>query len=86
MYQNLQVGNIIRIGFDGAATFSGKKIGVQTQLRKHSPHAVFVHYHCNLLQLACVQGTNNTTGIRHVYTMLTSLYKSIIVERDPASP
>ena len=39
--KNLQVGSIVGIGFDGAATFSGEK--------KHDPRAVFVHCHCHLL-------------------------------------
>ena len=46
----LQVGNIVGMGFDGAATFSGKKTGVQARLKKHAPHAVFVNHHCHLLQ------------------------------------
>ena len=31
-HKNLQVGNIVGMGFDGAATFSGKKTGVQARL------------------------------------------------------
>ena len=31
------------------------------------PHALFVHCHCHMLQLACVQTANSTTGIKHVY-------------------
>ena len=46
--KSLQVGNIIGMGFDGAATFSGKKSGVQTRLKKHAPHAVLVHCHCHI--------------------------------------
>ena len=69
--KNLQVGNIVGMGFDGAATFSGKKTGVQARLKKHAPHAVFVH--CHLLQF-CVQAANSTTGM-HVYTTLTTLWK-----------
>ena len=36
--KGLQVSNIIGLGFDGAATFSGKKTGVQARLKKHAPH------------------------------------------------
>ena len=53
------------MGFDGAAIFSGKKSGVQARMKKHSPHALFVH--CHQLQLACVQAANSTAGIEHVY-------------------
>lgn len=73
--KNLQVGNIIGMGFDGAATFSGKKSGVQARLKKHAPHAVFIRCHCHMLQLACIQAANRTTRIKHVYTTLTSLWK-----------
>lgn len=65
--KNLQIGSIIRMGFDGAATFSGKKTGVQARLKKHASHAVFVHCHCHILQLACVQASNSTNGIKNVY-------------------
>ena len=73
--KGLQVSNIIGLGFDGAATFSGKKTGVQARLKKHVPHAIFVHCHWYMLQLACVQAANSTPGIKHVYTALTTLWK-----------
>lgn len=69
------ISNMIGIGFDGAATFSGKHNGVQALLKRNSPHSIFVHCHCHLLQLACVQVANSTHGIKHVYTTLTSLWK-----------
>ena len=71
--KNLQVGNIVEMGFDGAATLSGKETGVQARLKKDAPHAVFVH--CHLLLLACVQAANSMTGIKHVYTTLTTPWK-----------
>ena len=73
--KNLQVSNIVGMGFDSASTFSGKKTGVQTRIKKIAPHALFVHCHCHLLQLACVQAANATNGIKHVYVTLTSLWK-----------
>ena len=73
--KNLQVGKIVGMGFDGASTFSGKKTGVQTRIKKLAPHALFVHCHCHLLQLACVQAANSTNGIKHVYVTLTALWK-----------
>ena len=66
----VKYGNIVGLDFDGAATFSGKNTGVQARLKKHVPHAVFVHCHCHLLQLACLQAANSTTGIKHVYSTL----------------
>ena len=60
--------------FDEAATFYGKHYGVQSLLKKNSPHTVFMH-HCHILQPACVQAANNINGIKHVYITLTSLWK-----------
>ena len=66
---------LIGMGFDGAAAFSGKKSGVQDRLKMLSPHALYVHCHCHLLQLACVQAANETKGIKHVYTTLMTMWK-----------
>ena len=66
---------LIGMGFDGAAAFSGKKSGVQARLKMLSPHALYVHCHCHLLQLACVQAANETKGIKHVYTTLMTMWK-----------
>ena len=41
--KNLQVGRIVGLGFDGAATFSGRRTGVQARIKKHTPHVLFVH-------------------------------------------
>ena len=68
--KNIQLSNLIGMGFDGAATS-----GVQARMKKHSPHALFVHCHCHQLQLACVQAANGTAGIDHVYVTLTTLWK-----------
>ena len=73
--KGVMISNMIGIGFDGAATFSGKHNGVQALLKRNSPHSIFVHCHCHLLQLACVQAANSTPGIKHVYTTLTALWK-----------
>ena len=63
------------MGFDGAATFSGKRSGVQTRIRRHSPHALFVHFYCRKLQLVCVQAANATSSIEHIYVTLITLWK-----------
>jgi len=73
--KQLEVSRIIGMGFDGASTFSGKKTGVRTRIKKIVPHALFVHCHCHLLQLACVQADNFTNAIKHVYVTLTALWK-----------
>ena len=73
--KGVQSSKLIGMGFDGAATFSGKHNGVQTLLKSNSPHSIFVHCHCRLLQLACVRAANSTPGIKHVYITLTTLWK-----------
>ena len=72
--KDLQCSKLIGMGFDGAATFAGKKSGEQASLKKHTPHTVFVHCHCHKLQLACAKSANSTEGIKHVYTTLTTLW------------
>ena len=48
--KNIQLGRLIGMGFDGAATFSDNKKGVQIRLKELSPHALFVHCRCHVLQ------------------------------------
>ena len=60
--KNIQLGRLIGMVFDGAATFSGDKTGVQRRLKELSPHALFVHCRCHVLQLASVQAANATPG------------------------
>ena len=68
--KNIQLGRLIGMGFDGAATFSGDKTGVQRGSKEFAPHALFVHCRCHVLQLASVQAANATPGIKHAYTTL----------------
>ena len=61
--KNIQISKLVGMGFDGAATFCVKHDGVQSLLKKNSPHAVFIHCHCHLLQLAWLMppvGLHNT--------------------------
>jgi len=68
--KGLVIGDMIEIGFDEAATFSGRHNGLSN---KNSAHSIFVH--CHLLQLVCVQATNNTQNIKHAYITLTTFWK-----------
>ena len=72
---NFQLGRLIGMGFDGAATFSGNKTGVQRRLKELSPRALLIHCHCHVLQLASVQAANAAPGIKHIYTTLMMLWK-----------
>ena len=58
--KNIQLGRLLGMGFDGAATFSGDKLGLQSKLRELSTHALFGHCRCRVLQLASVQAANAT--------------------------
>ena len=75
MEKNLQLGRLIGMGFDGAATFSSDKTGVQRRLKELSPYTLFVHCRCHVLQLASVQAANATPVIKQVYTTLMTLWK-----------
>ena len=74
------------MGFDGAATFSGKKSVVQARMKKHSHNALFVHCYCHQLILACVRAENGTAGIEHVYVTLTTLWKFLFKYYLPKLP
>ena len=76
--KNTQLGRLIGMGFDGAATFSGDKTGVQRRSKELSSHVLFVHCRCHVLQLASVQAGNATPGIKHVYTTLMMLWSSFL--------
>ena len=41
--KNIQINKFVGMGFDGAATFSGKNTGVQARMKNNSPHALIVH-------------------------------------------
>ena len=71
----MKFSKLVGMGFDGTATFSDDKTGIHRRLKKKSYHALFVHCHCHRLQLACVQAANHTTGLKHMYTTLSTLWK-----------
>ena len=65
---------IVGLGFDGAAaTFSELRTGVQACIKKHTPHALFVHCHCHLLQLACEQYFRNSSCLYYSVETLSLL-------------
>ena len=77
--KNISLSKLIGMGFDGAATFSGKRTGVQERMKEHAPHAIFVHCHCHQLQLACVQATNATKAL------ITSTWHSLLYGNSSTS-
>ena len=83
--KNIQLGRLIGMGFNEAATFSADKTRVQRRLKEFSPHALFVHNCCHVLQLASVQAANTTPGIKHVYTTLMRYGSSFNTPQDVQS-
>ena len=67
--KNIQLGRLIGIGFDGAATFSDDKTGVQRRL-KALTSCILCPLLLSCLELASGQIANAIPGIKHVYTVL----------------
>ena len=51
---DIDAGKLRGQGYDGAATFSGIKNGVQMRIRTLAPRALFLHCRAHVLQLCCV--------------------------------
>lgn len=66
--------NIVAVGFDGGANFSGNVKGVQTLLKEHSPNLIFIHCRSHLLQLALVRAAETTPKIKKVLSTLNQLF------------
>ena len=62
-------------GYDGAATFSGTKNGVQMCIRTLAPRALFVHCKAHVLQLCCVSAARCLTSLKKVFGTLKSVRK-----------
>ena len=52
----LNMGNLVGRGYDGAATMSPSKNGVQAKIRNHYKNATYVHFRSHVLALALVAG------------------------------
>ena len=62
-------------GYDGAATFSGSRTGVQRRIRVHAAHALYVHCSCHRLQLASVQAAESVATVKKMFGTMASLWK-----------
>ena len=69
------VGKAYKNGIWWSCYFLCDKTGVQWRLKELSPHTLFLHCRCHVLQLASVQAANATPGIKYVYTTLMTLGK-----------
>ena len=52
--RNLDFRKLVGQGYDGAATFSGSRSGVQKRVCVHAAHALYIHCSCHRLQLASI--------------------------------
>ena len=73
--QGLNIKRLIGQGYDGAAPFSGKNIGVQRRMRTLSGHALYIHCSSHRLQLASIQAADSVPQIKKFFGMLLSLWK-----------
>ena len=73
--QGLKIKRLIGQGYDGAAPFSSKNIGVQRRMRTLSGHALYIHCSCHRLQLASIQAADSVPQIKKFFGILLSLWK-----------
>ena len=62
-------------GYDGPATFSGTKNGVQMRIRTLAPRALFVHCRAHVLQLCCISAAMDLPSMKKVFAKLMSVWK-----------
>ena len=68
--KGLDYRKLIGQGYDGAATFAGKNIGVQKRMRTLSGHALYIHCSCHRLQLASIQAAETIPWIQKMMANL----------------
>ena len=73
--KGLDYRKLIGQGYDGAATFAGKNIGVQKRMRTLSGHALYIHCSCHRLQLASIQAAETIPWIQKMFGMMANLWK-----------
>ena len=61
--------------YDGTATFSGKRNGVQLHMHTLAPQALFVHCRAHILQLCCVSAARGLPSLKKVFATLMSNWK-----------
>ena len=73
--KNLDYRKLVSQGYDGAATFSGNRTGVQTRMKVHAAHALYIHCSCHRLQLASIQAADAVGTVRRMFGTMTNLWK-----------
>ena len=72
---DIDAGKLRRQGYDGTATFSGTKNGVQMCIRTLAPRALFVRCRAHFLQLCCVSAARCLSSLKKVFATLISVSK-----------
>ena len=72
---DIDAGKLRGQGYDGDATFSGTKNGVQMRIRTLAPRALFVHCRAHVLQLCCVSAARYLPSLKKVFATLMSVSK-----------
>ena len=73
--KNLDYRKLVGQGYDGAATFSGNRTGVQTRMKVHAAHVLYIHCSCHRLQLASIQAADDMGTVRRMFDTMTNLWK-----------
>ena len=73
--KNLDCRKLVGQGYDGAATFLGNRTGVQTRMKVHAAHALYIHCSCHRLQLASIQAADAVGTVRRMFGTMTNLWK-----------
>ena len=73
--KNLDYRKLVGQGYDGAATSSGNRTGVQTRMMVHATHALYIHCSCHRLQLASIQAADVVGMVRRMSGTMTNLWK-----------
>ena len=73
--KDLEYSRLVGQGYDGAATFSGVRTGVQRRIRVKAAHALYIHCSCHRLQLASVQAAKSVGVLMRMFGTMTNLWK-----------
>ena len=72
---DIDAGKLRGQGYDGTATFSGTKNGVQMRIRTSTLRALFVHCKAHVLQFCCVSAARCLPSLKKVFATLVSVWK-----------
>ena len=70
---------IVSQGYDGASVMSGCCKGVQTQIRKMAPHAIYIHCNAHCLNLCLVDSAKAVRGASDFFGLLETLYMYVFL-------